>query len=64
MAIGIKLIKHPKLTFWEKLYLPQVLSGLLITIKHIIKFRPITVKYPEEVKKLPENYRGLHILPG
>ncbi|NIP30535.1 MAG: 4Fe-4S dicluster domain-containing protein [Candidatus Dadabacteria bacterium] len=64
MAINIKLLSQPKLTFWEKLYLPQVLKGLLITLKHIIGFNPITVKYPEEIKKLPDNYRGLHIMPG
>ena len=64
MAIKVKLIEQPKLTFWEKLFLPQILRGLWITLSHIIRFNPITVKYPEEVKKLPENYRGLHILPG
>ena len=64
MAINIKLLTQPKLSFWEKLYLPQILNGLWITLKHIINFKPITVKYPEQIKKLPENYRGLHIMPG
>ena len=64
MAIKIKVINEPELNFWERLYLPQILRGLWITLKHIIKFNPITVKYPEEIKKLPENYRGLHILPS
>ena len=54
MAIKIKVLKHPELTWFEKLYIPQILSGLLITIKHLIRFKPITVQYPEEVKELPE----------
>lgn len=64
MAIKIKHIEQPKLNFWEKLYFPQILGGLWITLKHILNFSPITVQYPEEVKELPENYRGLHVLPG
>ena len=56
MAINIKLLSQPKLTFWEKLYLPQIIKGLWITLKHIINHKPITVKYPEQIKQLPENY--------
>jgi NADH-quinone oxidoreductase subunit I len=64
MAIKIKLIEPPVLTWYEKLYLPQIFSGLFITLKHILNFKPITVQYPEEVKELPPRYRGLHILPA
>ena len=64
MAITIKEIKQPKLSFFEKLYLPQILGGLWITLKHLLGTRAITVQYPEEVKELPPNYRGLHVLPG
>lgn len=64
MAVSVKVMKRPRLSFWERLYLPQVLRGLAVTLRHITRFRPITVKYPEEVKALPENYRGLHVMPG
>ena len=64
MAITIKSIKYPKLSFFEKLYLPQIFGGLWITLKHIFGGKSITVQYPEEVKVLPESYRGLHIMPG
>jgi len=64
MTIKIKVLKHPELTWYEKLYFPQIFSGLLITIKHLIRFKPITIQYPEEVKELPERYRGLHVLPA
>ena len=64
MAIKIKVLERPELTFFEKLYFPQIFRGLWITLKHIIGFNPITVQYPEEIKQLPPNYRGLHIMPG
>lgn len=64
MAINVKVLERPRLSFWEKLYIPQVLRGLMITIRHITHHQPITVKYPEEVKALPENYRGLHVMPA
>ena len=64
MAITIKEIKHPKLNFFEKLYFPQIFGGLWITLRHLLGFKQITIQYPEEVKELPPNYRGLHILPG
>ena len=64
MAIKIKQIKQPKLSFFENLYLPQIIGGLWITLKHLLGTKAITVQYPEEVKELPPNYRGLHILPG
>lgn len=64
MAIKVKVLQRPKLTFFEKLYFPQIFRGLWITLKHMIGFNPITVQYPEEVKELPPNYRGLHIMPG
>lgn len=64
MAIKIKVIETPRLNFFEKLYLPQILDGLLVTLKHILSYDPITVQYPEEVKELPPRYRGLHVMPG
>ena len=64
MAIKIKVIEPPELTWYEKLYLPQIFCGLVITLKHLLRFRPITIQYPEEVKELPPRYRGLHVMPG
>ena len=64
MAISVKILNPPKLSFSEKLYLPQIFSGLMVTLKHLLGFKPVTVQYPEEVKQLPPRYRGLHILPA
>lgn len=44
--------------------LRQVMSmlwGLFIVLKHAFK-RPITLRYPEEKRKLPERSRGRHYL--
>lgn len=38
-----------------------VLRGLLITLKYAFK-RPITIRYPEERRKLPIRSRGRHYL--
>jgi len=64
MAITVKNIESPKLTFLERIYLTEIIRGLIVTIKHILHFRPITIQYPEERKELPPRYRGLHILPA
>ncbi|MEE9252330.1 MAG: NADH-quinone oxidoreductase subunit I [Thermodesulfobacteriota bacterium] len=64
MAITVKVIKPPKLTLLERLYIPEILRGMFITLKHLVRYRPITIQYPEEVKELPPRYRGLHILPA
>ena len=38
-----------------------VLKGLLITLKYAFK-RPVTIRYPEEKRKLPARSRGRHYL--
>ena len=45
----------------EKMYLPAVLSGLGITIRHFFRKKP-TIQYPEVKKYLGPIYRGHHIL--
>jgi NADH-quinone oxidoreductase subunit I len=71
-------VTRPRLTFAERLYLPQVAQGLGVTIGHfarnltlhtlhlfgIAKHRraAVTVQYPEERKVYSEGYRGSHRL--
>lgn len=46
-----------KLTFAERLYIPEILRGLRLTFSHI--FRPkVTMEYPEVRWELPANFRG------
>lgn len=45
----------------EKLYLPAVLGGMWITLKHFFK-KHNTVKYPEKKREFAPVYRGMHVL--
>ena len=76
--MAIKTVRRPVLTFWEKLYLPQVLSGLRITFRHFFRnlFLHIahqfgrlkhlraaeTYQYPEELRPIMSRYRSRHRL--
>lgn len=50
-----------KMTFTERIYLPAVVKGLWITIKHFFK-KKITVQYPEQQREFSPVYRGQHVL--
>ncbi len=63
-------VKEPELSFWEKIYLPSVIMGLMLTFKHIFR-KKRTLQYPEKRREevaVPDgglrgkNYRGLHRL--
>lgn len=49
------------MSFWEKLYLPAVFKGMMITFSHIFKKKP-TINYPEKQRPFSPVFRGLHIL--
>jgi NADH-quinone oxidoreductase subunit I len=57
-------VSRPKLTFWEKIYLPSIFAGLLITFKHFRRMLSgqthVVMQYPEEKwdSHMPEHYRG------
>ena len=57
-------VARPKLSLFERMYLPAVLAGMRITIKHFIAMltgkTKVTMQYPEERwdSRLPEHYRG------
>jgi NADH-quinone oxidoreductase subunit I len=59
--------KFKPLTFVERIYLPPILKGLSITVRHMFANffgkDSITIRYPEQRKVMPDYYRGLHILP-
>ncbi len=76
--MGVIVVRRRELTFWEKLYIPQILTGLKITTKHFFrnlflhtahllglrKHLPasVTVQYPEELRPLMLRYRSRHRL--
>lgn len=47
-----------KKTFYKVM---SMLNGLFIVLKHAFK-KPVTVRYPEEKRKLPRRFRGRHYL--
>ena len=57
-------VPRPKLTFAEKIYLPSIVAGLFITIKHLGRMlrgeTKVVMQYPEEKwdSHLPPYYRG------
>src|SRR6478609_7485636 len=56
-----KVVSNKQMTFVEKLYLPAILSGLAITIKHFFR-KKATISYPEVKREFSEVYRGQHVL--
>src|SRR5881409_986544 len=51
------IIKRKRLTLWERLYLPALIGGLKVTLRHFFR-RKVTMQYPEEKWVVPEGYRG------
>jgi NADH-quinone oxidoreductase subunit I len=57
-------IKRPSLTFKERLYVPAILAGMAITMRHLIRMLAgkthVAMQYPEEKwdSHLPPHYRG------
>lgn len=56
-----KVVVKKEMTLAEKLYLPAIFSGLLITIKHFFR-KKATIQYPEQTREFSSVYRGKHIL--
>ena len=60
-TVGTPVRRPPRRGFLARTYLPSVLKGMWITLRHM--FRPkVTMQYPEERWKMPERYRGLPVL--
>src|ERR1700686_2168436 len=58
------IVPRPKLNWRERLYLPAIAAGMMITIKHLKNMllgrTKVTMQYPEEKwdSEMPEHYRG------
>ncbi len=55
------VVDRKPLTLAERLYLPQILSGMRITLKHFFA-RNVTMEYPEQRPAIPAGYRGVPTL--
>lgn len=60
-----KVVAHKEMTFVERIYLPVILKGMWITLKHFFKTlfgKSSTVRYPEVERPFAPVYRGWHVL--
>lgn len=72
-----KVKRNAELTLWERIYLPEIMRGMMITSRHFFenlvgflpglrpkgkKRRIFTVYYPEERFPIPIAYRGMPVL--
>ncbi len=54
-------IESQRLSFWEKIYLPEIVKGMALTLKQM--FEPkMTRQYPEERFEPTGSYRGRPVL--
>jgi NADH-quinone oxidoreductase subunit I len=56
-----KIVVKKEMNFWERIYLPAILGGIAITLKHMFK-KSATVRYPEKTREFSQVYRGQHVL--
>ena len=64
MAANSTYPKHGfrrEMSWLERLYIPAILRGMRVTMKHFF-MRGWTVRYPEEKPDVAPRYRGLHRL--
>jgi NADH-quinone oxidoreductase subunit I len=76
--MAVKVVHRRELTIWEKLYLPQILSGLKVTTAHLLRnlflhsahrlgllkhlSAAVTFQYPEEPRPYAFRFRSRHRL--
>ena len=67
-----KVVKRPKLSLFERLYLPALWNGFKVTLRHFLSWKKsgvyedknkdnkfkATLNYPEELWTVPEGFRG------
>ncbi|MCY7292817.1 MAG: NADH-quinone oxidoreductase subunit I [Ferruginibacter sp.] len=54
-------VSRKPMSFMERLYLPAIFKGMLITFRHIFTRNP-TIHYPEQKRAFSPVFRGLQIL--
>mgnify|MGYP002660835651 CR=1 FL=1 len=57
----VKLVDRRPMSFMERMYLPAIFKGMVITFLHMFKKRP-TIDYPEVQRPFSPVFRGLQIL--
>ena len=57
----IKPVSRKPMNMWERMYLPAIFKGMVITFRHMFKKVP-TIRYPEKTRQFSPVFRGLQIL--
>ena len=57
-----RVVSDKKMTLMERIYLPAVIGGLFITIRHFFRTKRPTIQYPEKKRPIAAIYRGQHVL--
>lgn len=56
-----KQVERKPMNMWERMYLPNILKGMFITLGHFFT-RKATIKYPEQKRSFSKVFRGVQIL--
>ncbi len=56
-----KQVDRRPMSWLERIYLWNVLKGMMITLSHLFK-RKATINYPEQKRSFSSVFRGLHVL--
>ena len=56
-----KVVSNKEMTLAEKIYLPAIFKGMMITLSHFFR-RPATIQYPEKEREMSKVFRGQHVL--
>jgi NADH-quinone oxidoreductase subunit I len=51
------IVQRQPLTLAERLYLPAILNGFRVTLRHFFR-KKVTLQYPEQRPAIPPGYRG------
>ncbi|MES2566054.1 MAG: NADH-quinone oxidoreductase subunit I [Bacteroidota bacterium] len=55
------VVSHKEQSFAERLYLPAIAKGMIITASHLFR-KPPTIMYPEQKRPIAPVFRGQHVL--
>src|SRR3989337_324050 len=56
-----KVVVKKEMSLYKKIYLPAIISGMIITFSHFFRKKP-TIQYPEQTREFSGIYRGQHVL--
>lgn len=54
-------VHRARSTVWQRLYLPSILKGLVVTFRHMFR-RKDTIQFPEQQRVFGPRYRGVPVL--